>query len=626
MKKLVLFVLLLPALVWAQSGAFGHGGMSVSQLLPIINDAIADSSRWTAGSHVHAIKPKDGKSIEADSAKFGALHVTGNTTLDGTLTMVTTATEQVKLGTGSDAAPELSSAGDTDTGIRFPGGNKMQLVQGGLNSHTFRPYQYTQTASDGDTLSINADPSFTYFRSTNTYYFYKESSYFGWDGNGLYSVSDTKSLGLASAKWQNYWGSDNIYLGGKGQTARLLISGENTIAGTDSSWDINATGGVPTATAYHTGTFSNGGRRHYFGPDTTLINYAKTGRDSTVAFLPHGQMQLMANGMSAANYMKGIRLSNPDAATEGVQAFSPALVFRGSGWKTDATAGSDSVLVAMYLQPVQDSSAPIGRLMIDYKIGTGSWTNYAMFQLGGTMTITGNYATSRSNPSFTGSSGSASFSSEDDLYICMDNNNDDADTKSVIFYKNGALGGANASEVGRLKETGYFGLGTGTYAYSMIDVNNANVWSKPLFRLGRDKKLNIPADIDSSVVSVTGSGKVAFSTSLADTAANFNVQTNISRWDSSYVHREASNVVDTGEITLASGAEGFGEVKIGAEYAHFSFESDGTVTLITNTPNVGTTNDVDGKLNIYDGGTSVIIENQLGSTLKCLVNVTYMIP
>ena len=98
MKKLVLFVLLLPALALAQSGAFGHGGSSLdlSTLLPII----ADSTDWTAGSHVHAIKPKGGKSIEADSGKFGALHVTGITTLDGELNMVTTASESLRIAAG----------------------------------------------------------------------------------------------------------------------------------------------------------------------------------------------------------------------------------------------------------------------------------------------------------------------------------------------------------------------------------------------------------------------------------------------------------------------------------------------------------------------------------------------
>lgn len=97
MKRLLVLLLILPALGLAQS-RFGHGGggTSVSTMLPII----ADSTDWTAGTHIHAIKPKGGKSIEADSGKFGALEVTGVTTLDGELTMVTTASESLKIAAG----------------------------------------------------------------------------------------------------------------------------------------------------------------------------------------------------------------------------------------------------------------------------------------------------------------------------------------------------------------------------------------------------------------------------------------------------------------------------------------------------------------------------------------------
>jgi len=98
-KRFALFILLLPALAFGQlrvSGGGSGSSLDLSTLLPII----ADSTDWTDGSHIHAIKPKDGKSIEADSAKFGALHVTGITTLDGNLTMVTTAAESLRIAAG----------------------------------------------------------------------------------------------------------------------------------------------------------------------------------------------------------------------------------------------------------------------------------------------------------------------------------------------------------------------------------------------------------------------------------------------------------------------------------------------------------------------------------------------
>ena len=96
MKKTLFSLLILVGIASAQFGHGGGGSIDLSTLLPII----ADSSKWTAGSTVNAIKPRDAKTVEADSGKFGALHVTGNTTLDGNLTMQTTAAESLLLAAG----------------------------------------------------------------------------------------------------------------------------------------------------------------------------------------------------------------------------------------------------------------------------------------------------------------------------------------------------------------------------------------------------------------------------------------------------------------------------------------------------------------------------------------------
>jgi len=80
-----------------------------------------------------------------------------------------------------------------------------------------------------------------------------------------------------------------------------------------------------------------------------------------------------------------------------------------------------------------------------------------------------------------------------------------------------------------------------------------------------------------------------------------------------------------GSISLGDGSEfdfydayqGFGKISIGdtSEYAYISFTSAGAVTLDTQSTNVTTTDGTDGNLNIYDGGTNITIENQLGATL-----------
>ena len=56
----------------------------------------------------------------------------------------------------------------------------------------------------------------------------------------------------------------------------------------------------------------------------------------------------------------GLGIVNTTAAAAGAQQYSPPLVFRGSGWKTDATAASMQVEFMADVRPVQGAAAPTG--------------------------------------------------------------------------------------------------------------------------------------------------------------------------------------------------------------------------------------------------------------------------
>ena len=93
-------------------------------------------------------------------------------------------------------------------------------------------------------------------------------------------------------------------------------------------------------------------------------------------------------------------------------------------------------------------------------------------------------------------------------------------------------------------------------------------------------------------------------------------------------HKESSAIIDDGIITLPSGQSGFGEVYAFltssgafAERARFYFSEDATVVLVDNSTNVTTTGGTNDKLNIYDSGSAVVIENKLGAryTLKLVI-------
>ncbi len=102
----------------------------------------------------------------------------------------------------------------------------------------------------------------------------------------------------------------------------------------------------------------------------------------------------------------------------------------------------------------------------------------------------------------------------------------------------------------------------------------------------------------------------------------------ISNCNNLKTYKGVFDVIDTGEITFVTGVAGFGEVMIGdnQEWAQIRFTSEGVVTLVDSSANVTTTNDTDAKLNIYDGGSGIVIENQLGSTLKVAINISYYTP
>lgn len=104
---------------------------------------------------------------------------------------------------------------------------------------------------------------------------------------------------------------------------------------------------------------------------------------------------------------------------------------------------------------------------------------------------------------------------------------------------------------------------------------------------------------------------------------------NVIVYDSLNIQAEASKIDSATIISLEAGKAGWGEVMIGdaQEWATFHFTSAGVVTLRTNSTNVGTTPFDAGKLNIYDAGTGVAIQNYLSAgQLKVAINVKYYTP
>jgi len=167
----------------------------------------------------------------------------------------------------------------------------------------------------------------------------------------------------------------------------------------------------------------------------------------------------------------------------------------------------------------------------------------------------------------------------------------------------------------------YTGSGSSTTDSSLIFDSNSG--SPRLSWYGTDgDAFSIGINTSDEALFTGASGGYSFDGAITSTS-------NTSTWDSLTVRKEASTLADSlGVITLATGVAGWGEVMAGdnQEWAHFRFTSAGVVTLINNSANVGTTeNDVD-KLNIYDAGAGVVIQNNLGASIKVAININYFVP
>jgi hypothetical protein len=71
---------------------------------------------------------------------------------------------------------------------------------------------------------------------------------------------------------------------------------------------------------------------------------------------------------------RDINLSTPNAATPNNQQASPYLHYKASGWKTTTTAAAQSVDFRSYLLPIQASANPLSRLLHQYSVNGGAYS------------------------------------------------------------------------------------------------------------------------------------------------------------------------------------------------------------------------------------------------------------
>ncbi len=146
---------------------------------------------------------------------------------------------------------------------------------------------------------------------------------------------------------------------------------------------INRSGGTTT----HLGIFANSieritvdGSNGYVG--ITYIN-------------PVAKLTVGTSGLGVTQQdWAGMALINTSAAAAGAQQISPPIRWRGTGWKTNATAASQVVDFRNYLLPVQGTVNPSSTLVWESSINGGAYTTAMSITNTGNLVVNGNLTSS----------------------------------------------------------------------------------------------------------------------------------------------------------------------------------------------------------------------------------------
>jgi hypothetical protein len=99
-----------------------------------------------------------------------------------------------------------------------------------------------------------------------------------------------------------------------------------------------------------------------------------------------GPFTLTQNSLGTTS-TTGYLIRNQTAAAAGAQQYSPRSCWEGQGWKTDATAATQSVVFCMETQPVQGASAPTGNFVLKASINGGAFSTVGTFTSGGQLQL-----------------------------------------------------------------------------------------------------------------------------------------------------------------------------------------------------------------------------------------------
>lgn len=189
------------------------------------------------------------------------------------------------------------------------------------------------------------------------------------------SIKKPLKLDFITGKSQEFTSGDNLDLSFIGISTGILITsnalqaslsvgvlgGQSVIGGTGSSNNLTLSSTTNTTKG-----------KIYLGTSQTAffdeaLNYIK----------------IITNGIGVSQSgTTGIYLQNASGATSILNQDSPAIVFEGQGWKTNATAGSQEVSIRQYATPTNSAISPNVALTFDYNQNGGIFNTFLSLGIG----------------------------------------------------------------------------------------------------------------------------------------------------------------------------------------------------------------------------------------------------
>ena len=136
---------------------------------------------------------------------------------------------------------------------------------------------------------------------------------------------------------------------------------------------------------------------------TMKASTSYTSIGTTNAVNPTAILDVVANGLGTSlSNATGLFLTNRTAAAAGAQQYSPTFTQRGSGWKTDATAATQTVDFQRHVVTVQGAAAPTGYLIYRYQINDGGYTEAFRINTAATVVFVSEIVTAASSTTRSG--------------------------------------------------------------------------------------------------------------------------------------------------------------------------------------------------------------------------------